>query len=168
MRSESDQCSYRIAAESRSGQAYNEEAFRHFLAIERKRSERSKRSVLLLLANLSQQPGASGIITPMIAAKLFSGLWRCVRETDFMGWYRDGRVVGAVLTQLTDATGTDVSRLVGQRVREGLCRSLPSSIASRLRVRVYQLPRWVKARLVVEEQASSAHRRIARTPSPCP
>src|SRR2546422_1060554 len=43
----------------RLGQAYNEQAFRYFLAIERKRSERSGHPFLLLLVDLKEQEGAS-------------------------------------------------------------------------------------------------------------
>ena len=43
---------------------------------------------------------------------------RSLRETDYIGWYRDGRVVGAVLTVLVQESMAQVtsnlqSRLVG-------------------------------------------------------
>ena len=69
---ESVRCSCGVALESRLGQAYNEEAFRYFLAIERKRAERSRRSILLLLIDMKKQPGMSGRIPPVVAARIFS------------------------------------------------------------------------------------------------
>ena len=113
---------------------YNEAAFRYFLALERKRSGSSGRPFLLLLVDLKEQPVVS------VAPKLFSTLWLCLRETDFIGWYREERVAGAVLTELGDGPRTEVPRLVGQRVRRVLCESLPSDVARQLRVRVYQHP----------------------------
>jgi hypothetical protein len=132
-----DRRSYGVALEGRLGQAYNEEAFRYFLEIERKRAARARRPVLLLLLELKEQPGAS--IDPMLAAKLFSGLWLCLRETDVIGWYREDRVAGAVLTQLEGGPQSNVSGLVRQRAMGALSHGLSSDVARRLRVRVYQL-----------------------------
>jgi len=140
MRGESDRCSCGIALEGRLVQAYNEEAFRYFLAIEQKRSKHSGRPFLLLLVDLKDRPGAGGRIAPAVASKLFSGLRLCLRETDFVGWCREGRVVGAVLTELGDSPGTEAARLIGQRVSRVLCESLPSDVARCVQVRVYQHP----------------------------
>jgi hypothetical protein len=129
-----------VALEGLCGEAHNEEAFQYLLWIERKRSERSGRTFLLMLVGLTETPGVSARIDPTVAAALFSGLRLCLRETDFAGWYREGRVAGAVLTESRNRPGTDVSRLVGQRVSGVLCARLPSDVARRLRVRVYQEP----------------------------
>lgn len=126
--------------EDRRGQAYNEEAFRYFLALERHRSRRSGRAFVLLLVELTAQPGASARIDPDVVSELFSALSLCLRETDFVGWYREESVAGAVLTELGDRARADVCRLVGQRVSGALGERLPSSTARRLQVRVYQHP----------------------------
>jgi hypothetical protein len=126
--------------EGRLGQAYNEQAFQFFLAIERKRSERSGCPFLLLLVDLKEESGGSVRIDHMVAPKLFSALWLCLRETDCIGWYIEERVAGAVLTELGDRHPTEVCRLVGQRVSGVLCEGLPSNIAHRLQVRAYQHP----------------------------
>jgi hypothetical protein len=133
-----DGCRCSVALEGRRGQAYNEEAFRYFLAIERKRSERSGRPVILLLVDVNDRPEARMPIDSMLARRLFSGLWRCLRDSDFVGWYREGRVAGAVLTESRNRPRTEVARLVSQRVRETLCAHVPSDVARRLRVRVHQ------------------------------
>jgi len=140
MRGESDRCLCGVALEGRLGQAYNEQAFRSFLAIERKRSERSGCPFLLLLVDLKEQSGVSVRIDPIVAAKLFSALWLCLRETDCIGWYREERVAGAVLTELGDRHPTEVCRLIGQRVSGVLSEGLPANVARRLQVRVYQHP----------------------------
>jgi hypothetical protein len=116
------------------------------LSIERKRSERSGRAFLLLLVDLKEQPGASLRIDPIVAGKLFSALWRCLRETDFVGWYREDRVAGAVLlTQLVDGALMEVCGLVGQRVNGQLSEGLPPDVLHRLRVTVCQLPPKLKS-----------------------
>jgi hypothetical protein len=135
---ESDRCSCGVALESRLGRAYNEEAFRHFLVIERKRAERSGRPFRLLLVDLKEQPRISVRIDPVLAPKLFGGLWLCLRETDIIGWYREEHVAGALLTDLGDGPLAEISRQVGQRVTRVLSEGLPSGVARRLQVRVYQ------------------------------
>ena len=139
-----DRRSYGVSLEGRLGQAYNEDAFRYFLEIERKRAARAHRPVLLLLLDLRDQPAIGPRIDPMLAAKLFSGLWRCLRETDVVGWYREERVAGAVLTQVDDGPRSEVTRVTRERVSTALCQDLSADVARRLRVRVYQLPAELK------------------------
>jgi hypothetical protein len=142
---DSDRCPYGVALEGRLGRAYNEEAFRYFLEIERKRAPRLGRPCLLLLAGLKNQAKPNMRIDPVTAARLFSGLWQCLRETDVIGWYREDRVAGALLTQLADGPLPEVSRLIRQRVSEALCQGLRSDVAGRLRVHVYELRPKLKA-----------------------
>ena len=130
---------YGVSLEGRLGQAYNEDAFRYFLEIERKRAARAQRPVLLLLLDLRERPATGPLIDPLLAAKLFSGLWDCLRETDVVGWYREDRMVGAVLTQVDDGLMSEVTRLTRNRITTALCRGLSPDVARRLRVRVYQL-----------------------------
>jgi hypothetical protein len=139
-----DRRSYGVSLEGRLGQAYNEDAFRYFLQIERKRAARANRPVLLLLLDLRDQPANSPRIDSMLAAKLFSGLWRCLRETDVVGWYREERVAGAVLTQVDDGPRSEVARVARERVSTALSQELSADIARRLRVRVYQLRAGLK------------------------
>jgi len=139
-----ENCSCGLALEDRNGQAYNEQAFRHFLAIERKRATRASRSFLLLLVSLRKEPGASMVINAKAASRLFSGLAGCVREVDFIGWYREARVAGAVLTQGAGTPAAAAVRGIGERVTEVLGRRLSGSEAQRLQVRVLQLCRRPK------------------------
>jgi hypothetical protein len=122
------------------GPVYNEEAFRYFLQIERKRASRSNSRFLLLLVDLERQPGLSANFDAPTGAKLFSAMWPCLRETDFIGWYRQSRVASAVLTQVGETPDVEVPHLVADRVREALGQSLSASLAGRLQVRVYQVP----------------------------
>ena len=52
-----ERCSCAVALDGRVGQIYNEEGFRYFLEIERKRAELSNRPLLLLLVDLKTEPG---------------------------------------------------------------------------------------------------------------
>ena len=136
-----DWCSYAVLADGPDGGAYSEEAFRYLLAIERKRSERSSRPFFLLLVDLKKVSGQDGEIDAAVAANIFGGLGQALRETDFFGWYREGRIVGAVLAQLTDSVDAQVPRAVCERVKEQVRCQLPADVAGALQMRVFQLPR---------------------------
>ena len=150
MNNELDPCSCGYA-EGRSGEAYNEEAFRYFLEIERRRSEVSTRPFLLLLVDVKKQPGESPLIPQATVAGLFAGLSLCLRETDFVGWYRQERVAGAVLTQRPDMPQANVAKHVAKRVRRALSEQLEADVSSRLQVRVYRIPPMPKRELLMRE-----------------
>jgi hypothetical protein len=119
-------------------QAYNEAAFRHFLAVDRRRAARSARSLLLVLATVRTGADRGDILTDSTAAVLFEGLRASVREVDFVGWYRTGRVAAAVLTQ--GAKAADVApRLIEDRMLGALKKRLPADQEQHLRVRVVRL-----------------------------
>lgn len=125
-------------------EAYEEGAFRHFLTIERKRAERSGRSMLLLLVEFKAGRTGDSQIEGPAAVRLFSALTACVREIDFIGWYRSGRVAGAVLTQGPEAPTSEVSQQIGERVAQALSERLPAHVRHRIQVRILQLHSKVK------------------------
>ena len=118
--------------------AYNEAAFRHFLAIERSRAEYSNGSVLLVLVSLRSDGGRSHL-PEATATAILSGLTEAVREVDFVGWFREGRVAGAVLAEGSAAATSRAHQLMAERVRQILGNRLSSRQSNRLRVRIVQL-----------------------------
>jgi hypothetical protein len=138
---------YALAHEGRLGhQTYNAEAFQYFLEIERKRTQRSGHPFLLLLADLKNQPGKSALLSRPLASKLFAALWLCLRETDFVGWYREDRVAGAVLTQRAELRHAHMSQQLLERITRVLDQRLPPDVAARLQVRIYQPPDMLSGR----------------------
>ena len=138
---ESCQCGLALTGH---GEAYNEEAFHHFLALERKRSEASTRPFLLLLVEFEKRQGVPVPIGHDVASGLFAALAESLRDTDVIGWYREQRVAGAVLTDLSDAP-QEIMPVVADRVRIFLRRHLPVEFASLAQVRLYHLPARVDA-----------------------
>ena len=74
------------------------------------------------------------------ADRLFSVLPLCLRETDFVGWYLDGRVAGAVLTQHERPIAADLCDVTRRRICGELDKHFLSDLAQSLQVRVYGLP----------------------------
>ena len=127
----------------RLGQAYNEAAFRHFLAIDRLRAERSRRPLFLALVTVRQRSGSPTKLRNDTAAAIFRGLSTCVREVDFVGWYREGYAVGAVLAQAAKASA-EVPHVIAQRLLAVLTKRLAADQSRNLRVRVVRLGGRVK------------------------
>jgi hypothetical protein len=130
-----------LVVEGGAGKVYSEGAFRHFLDIERVRVERSERSFLLLLVSLRKCPESGVSVPRAVAPALFSGLALCVREIDFIGWYRQGRVAGAVLAQGFHAPDSEAPSRIVERVTQVLSGRLPEVVSRRLRVRIVQFGR---------------------------
>jgi hypothetical protein len=126
------------ALERAPGAEYDEETFLYFLSVERARAQRSNQRLWLLLATLESVDGKPVPIPQSSAAKLFDGLRQSLRDTDIMGWYRQDRVAGAVLTARADAPEQETSGLIEERVGEALRKWLPSRVARSLRVKVTQ------------------------------
>ena len=105
------------------GHVYNEAAFHYFLAADRSRVQRTPRSMMLVLVSLRLSPGRSELLTDAIASPLFAGLAAGVREVDFVGWYRQGRVAGAVLPQGV-VSSSELRTLILNRILTSL-RTLP-------------------------------------------
>jgi hypothetical protein len=120
------------------GPAYNEAAFRHFLAVDRSRAQRSQRCLYLVLVALRQSMGRRAKLTDATAAALFRGLGSSVREVDFVGWYQEGHVAGAVLAQGVKASD-EVAPLIASRVLPAVSKHLPAAQSRNLRVRVVRL-----------------------------
>jgi hypothetical protein len=135
-----DSVSHNVELPQGFGPVYNEEAFRYFLQIERKRANRSNSRFLLLLVDLKRDERQNVGFDEATSVKLFASMLPTLRETDFIGWYRQNRVASAVLTQVGETPEVEVSKLVASRVRQALGQRLPASVAGRLQVRVYQVP----------------------------
>ncbi|MGA3033264.1 MAG: sugar transferase [Terracidiphilus sp.] len=76
----------------------NETIFRRMIAIERKRTERSKAPFLLMLLEVvtDEEPKRDRRTLDRIASALLASS----RDTDLVGWYNDRAIVGAMFTGL--------------------------------------------------------------------
>jgi hypothetical protein len=119
------------------GPAYNEVAFRHFLALERRRAERGRRALLLVLVNLKIDRRSRAPLGSRLSGQIFEVLGACVREVDFVGWHREGKVAGAVIA-LRMGAPAEVQGLLDERVGNALRMQLPKE-QMQLRVRVVRL-----------------------------
>jgi len=65
-------------------------------------------------------------------------LFRTVRETDYIGWYLEGRIVGGVLTVLGQDSEVEVSARIQQRLMEIFRAEVSVEKNGRLQIRICQ------------------------------
>jgi hypothetical protein len=116
--------------------AYNQEAFRYLLERESKRSKRSGRFCQILLVCSTDEHGRIVQMNVDVAKVVIAAASRSFRETDYIGWYRDGHIVGAVLTVLTQESMALVPIQLQPRLVECLRAELGIEEFSRLQIRV--------------------------------
>ena len=81
-----------------SRQVLDDQSFHKMIALERKRSERSHKSFLLMLLDagdqLPSQPNGEAL------GKILAALALATRETDVTGWYQNNAIVGVMFTEI--------------------------------------------------------------------
>ena len=120
------------------GPLYKEEAFQYLLASESKRSVRSGYSFNVLLICSIDKQGLLQCIDRDVNNTLVGALFHAVRETDYIGWYLGGRIVGAVLTVLGRDSEVEVSARIQQRVMGILRTEISAEKYDRLQIRICQ------------------------------
>jgi exopolysaccharide biosynthesis polyprenyl glycosylphosphotransferase len=103
--------------------------FKLMLLRERRRAERSNRGFTLLLVEVE------GGDSPAIWRRVFSAIAAVKRETDIAGWFEPGRLAGAILPE-TVAPHDEIRRVVAQRVRAELAKSLDPESLVRVNIEV--------------------------------
>lgn len=106
------------AVSAGSREVVSEDTFKRMIAIERKRTERSKEPFLLMLleAGRPKELGKNGRGLDGVARALLS----CTRETDAIGWYKDRTIVGVMYTSLVVKDKNAVLSILLNRVSEAL------------------------------------------------
>jgi hypothetical protein len=121
------------------GLVCNEQAFQYLLDIERRRAESTQRPFLLMLIEWDEPNGGQVPTGALGPERLFPIVCKSVRETDFVGWYRQGAVVGATLTQDGRRGTNQAGSVVRERVVKALSGALPSQLVSQLGVRLFEV-----------------------------
>ena len=106
------------ASDVASTQLFTEKQFRQMLCRERKRSERSRKPLVLMLIDSEVLPKSKNdkIVLGQIAEKVAL----VVRETDLTGWFEDGSVIGVIFTELGSAPVSSVTKIIESKVKAGL------------------------------------------------
>lgn len=93
------------------------------IAVERKRSERSKEPFLLMLVEVGDQPEPDE--ARRVLAKVLGALRECSRETDVIGWYKQDAAAGVIFTGLVVKDKSVILSTILTRVSNLLSHELP-------------------------------------------
>ncbi len=96
----------------------SEEEFRQMLALERKRSERTKAPFLLMLAECTAAANHESEAATL--GKMGSVLFNDSRDTDVIGWYHDGSALGVLFTGLSAGERGPILEKIAGRVKSKL------------------------------------------------
>ena len=112
-------------------------SFRRMLCLERRRAERSRNLLLLMLMNARKFSGMRN--REEVFAKLTSALCSATRETDLCGWYEDS-VLGVIFTEIR---GIDRCFLLGMaraKVTAALCSRLDKELVDQIDISFHLFP----------------------------
>lgn len=96
----------------------NEQTFRRMISIERKRTERTKEPFLLMLLDAGSQAGSE--MNSKALENMASSLLASSRETDIIGWYKEGAIVGVLFTGLELGDKNSILSTILNRVKSML------------------------------------------------
>ncbi|HWF91637.1 MAG TPA: sugar transferase [Terriglobales bacterium] len=116
----------------------NEEMFHRMVSLERKRTERSGNPFLLMLLDTGEVPHAGRDSKSL--NKIVSALNVTTRETDVIGWYKDGSVVGVMFTEISIEDRTAILSIMMTRVSETLRHHLSFELFSRISISFHLFP----------------------------
>src|SRR5579862_4587062 len=116
----------------------DEASFRRMIALERKRTERSRKPVLLMLLD-------SGNCLPFdktcrVLSNILSALSLSTRDTDVTGWYKDQSVVGVMFTDIGIDDHGEILATMMHRVSQTMRNNLSLEKFSQIGISMHVFP----------------------------
>jgi lipopolysaccharide/colanic/teichoic acid biosynthesis glycosyltransferase len=106
------------AASAVDREVMSEPIFRRMISIERKRTERTKEPFLLMLLDAGSQ--ANSEMNSKALENMATSLLISSRETDIIGWYKEGTIVGVLFTGLELGDKSSILSTILNRVKSML------------------------------------------------
>src|SRR5260370_42663148 len=122
----------------RRGEILQEETCHNMLTLERRRAERSRKPFVLMLLD------ASGFVDAGTANRFMSRvtsiLMKCTRETDLVGWHKNGLVLGVIFTEISLESENPITEILHSKVVSALHDELNREVSSNLVVTAHLFP----------------------------
>lgn len=115
-----------------------EDGFRRMIAIERKRTERSREPFLLML--LEDGSRAGGGVSSRTLDSILGSMLVCTRETDVVGWYKNLSTVGVIFTGLVISEKSAVLSTILSRVSAALREEMSAEQFNQISISVHFFP----------------------------
>ena len=116
---------------------FPEPLFHQKLVQERRRAERAKKPLLVMILNTGYVSDEDG--RGQIYDALGKGVPGCLRDTDICGVLEDGALLGVILTEVEAEKVADAKRVVAGKIREKLKEMFNDEVARRVTIsfRIY-------------------------------
>jgi lipopolysaccharide/colanic/teichoic acid biosynthesis glycosyltransferase len=116
----------------------NGDSFQRMLALERKRSERSRKPFLLMLVDLGERlPSASN---GKASNDIVSALSVATRVTDVIGWYKDDSVIGILFTEVVIEDRSTIMGTMMTRISTMLSKALSPEQLNQVSISLHLFP----------------------------
>jgi lipopolysaccharide/colanic/teichoic acid biosynthesis glycosyltransferase len=115
----------------------NAEAFRRMIALERKRSERSRKPFMLLLVDMGKYLSTEK--NGKTLERILATLALSSRETDITGWYANDNVLGVLFTEIASDSNSIPATII-TRVTETLRKNLTAEQFGELSLSFHVFP----------------------------
>lgn len=130
---------FSLSSTSEKGAAFfEEEAFHDMLLLERRRSERSRKPFVLMLLDATALPEAT--IAKKVMGSVTSVILKSTRQTDLVGWYEDGVILGVIFTEISLGCGSPITEVLRSKVIKALRAELSGEWTSRLAITAHLFP----------------------------
>jgi len=118
-----------------------ENVFQSMLTLERRRAERSRKPFVLMLLDANLENGAAtGVLKRAIDVVLASK-----RETDLVGWYKDGAIVGVIFTEVNMQGERPITETLRAKFETALVKYMGRDRADRIAISLHIFPEsWDK------------------------
>ena len=115
-----------------------QEVFHTMLTFERRRAERSRKPFVLMLID-SQAVHLNGNARSF-RDRFTSIVTHATRETDIVGWHKEGAVLAVIFTETNHGEGSPITEVLYAKVVTALRENLDQSMASRLVITCHVFP----------------------------
>jgi hypothetical protein len=103
------------------------------LTLERRRAERSRKPYVLMLLDANLENGsAEGILKEAIGV-----IVTAKRETDLIGWYRMGAILGVIFTEVTLEGDTPITERLRKKIETAFIKHMGGERASRIAISMH-------------------------------
>jgi exopolysaccharide biosynthesis polyprenyl glycosylphosphotransferase len=120
-----------------------EDVFHSMLTLERRRAERSRQPFVLMLVDATEENGSSG----KILFQAIDVLAASTRETDLMGWYQKGAILGIIFTEVTADKKNPVTEILRTKIIASLQEHLGKERAGQVAISLHLFPQdWTEGR----------------------
>jgi lipopolysaccharide/colanic/teichoic acid biosynthesis glycosyltransferase len=122
----------------RRAEILQQETFHRMLTLERRRAERSRNPFVLMLLDACAIAGTD--TSENFMSRVMPVLLKSTRETDLVGWYEKGMVLGVIFTEISPELKDSIGEILYSKVLNALHAEIGAELSSNLVLTVHLFP----------------------------